>query len=131
MLSEKEITTHQLDNGTIDYDEFVEMMIKREDEEENDDVAQAFKVFDRDVDGLISDDEIRETMNNLGEDLREAELKAIVAKADVNGDGLIVYTEFARLMKNSFGDKILYIYIKSNQKTVSTKECQWLKSCNN
>eukprot|EP00090_Calanus_glacialis_P028429 TRINITY_DN4567_c1_g1_i2.p1 TRINITY_DN4567_c1_g1~~TRINITY_DN4567_c1_g1_i2.p1 ORF type:complete len:186 (-),score=56.41 TRINITY_DN4567_c1_g1_i2:79-636(-) len=89
-------------NGTIDYDEFVEMMIERE-EEENDDVAQAFKVFDRDGDGLISADEIRETMNNLGEELTEAEVKAMVTEADVNGDGLIDFTEFTRMMKNSFG----------------------------
>jgi calmodulin len=90
-------------NGTIDYDEFVEMMIGIEDEEENDDVAQAFKVFDRDGDGLISADEIRETMNNLGEELTEAEVKAMVAEADVNGDGLIDFTEFARMMEKSFG----------------------------
>merc|ERR1711892_618670 len=82
-------------NGTIDYEEFVEMMVKTEDEEEIDqDISQAFKVFDRDGDGLISADEIRQTMNNLGEELTEAE---------VNGDGLIDFTEFTRLMKNSFG----------------------------
>ena len=90
-------------NGTIDYEEFIEMMVKREDEEETDGIAQAFKVFDRDGDGLISADEIRETMNNLGEDLSEAEVKAMVAEADINGDGLIDFTEFSRLMKNSFG----------------------------
>ena len=90
-------------NGTIDYDEFVEMMIGIEDEEENDDVAQAFKVFDRDGDGLISTDEIRETMNNLGKYLSDAEVKAMVAEADDNGDGLIDFAEFAKLMKNSFG----------------------------
>ena len=40
-------------NGTIDYDEFVEMMLGIEDEEENDDVAQAFKVFYRDGEVLV------------------------------------------------------------------------------
>ena len=91
-------------NGTIDYEEFVEMMVKTEDEDEVvDDITQAFKVFDRDGDGLISADEIRQTMNNLGEELTEAEVKAMVAEADDNGDGLIDFTEFTRLMKNSFG----------------------------
>merc|ERR1711892_905980 len=90
-------------NGTIDYEEFVEMMVKTEDEEEIDDITQAFKVFDRDGDGLISADEIRQTMNNLGEELTEAEVKAMVAEADDNGDGLIDFTEFTKLMKNTFG----------------------------
>merc|ERR1719186_1894715 len=74
-------------NGTIDYEEFIEMMVKRDDEEETDDISQAFKVFDRDGDGLISADEIRETMKDLGEDLTEAEVKAMVEEADMNGDG--------------------------------------------
>ena len=90
-------------NGTIDYDEFIEMMVRREGDEENDDIAQSFKVFDRDGDGLLSADEIRETMNNLGEDLTEAEVKAMVVEADINGDGLIDFTEFTKMMKTSFG----------------------------
>ena len=89
-------------NGTIDYEEFIEMMVKREDEEETDDIAQAFKVFDRDGDGFISADEIRETMKDLGEDLTEAEVKAMVADVDINEDGLIGFTEFSRLMTNCF-----------------------------
>merc|ERR1712106_548098 len=91
-------------NGTIDYEEFVEMMVKTADEEEIDeDISQAFKVFYRDGDGLISADEIRQTMDNLGEELTESEVKAMVAEADDNGDGLIDFTEFTKLMKNSFG----------------------------
>ena len=89
-------------NGAIDFNEFIAMMVKRGPNTE-DDVAHAFKVFDRDGDGLISADEIRETMNNLGEDLTEAEVKAMIAEADIDGDGLIDFTEFSKLMKNSFG----------------------------
>ena len=90
-------------NGTIDYDEFVEMMVRREEVDKIDDIAQAFKVFDKDGDGLISAEEIRITMNNLGEELTEEEVKAMLAEADVNGDGLIDFTEFKRIMVNSFG----------------------------
>ena len=90
-------------NGAIDYEEFIEMMVKREDDEETDDIAQAFKVFDIDMDGLISAGEIRETMSNLGEDLSEVEVKAMVEEADMNGDGLIDFKEFASLMEKSLG----------------------------
>ena len=89
-------------NGAIDFNEFIEMMVKRDSRIE-DDVAHAFKVFDRDGDGLISEEELRLTMNNLGEPLTEAEVKSMIAEADLDGDGKINFQEFSRLMANSSG----------------------------
>ena len=73
-------------NGAIDFNEFIDMMIKRRDCSD-DDVAHAFKVFDRDGDGLISEEELRLTMSNLGEPLTEAEVRSMIAEADLDGDG--------------------------------------------
>ena len=84
-------------NGAIDFNEFIAMMVKRGPNTE-DDVAHAFKVFDRDGDGLITADELRLTMNNLGEPLTEAEVKAMIAEADLDGDGKINFSEFKNLM---------------------------------
>ena len=39
-------------------------------------------------------------MNNLGEPLTEAELSAMIAEADVDGDGNINFEEFKMLMAN-------------------------------
>jgi Ca2+-binding EF-hand superfamily protein len=89
-------------NGAIDFNEFIEMMIKRDSRIE-DDVAHAFKVFDRDGDGLISEEELRLTMNNLGEPLTEEEVKSMIAEADLDGDGKINFQEFSRLMANNSG----------------------------
>merc|ERR1739844_239656 len=86
-------------NGAIDFNEFIDMMVKRRDCIE-DDVVHAFKVFDRDNDGLISAEELRLTMNNLGEPLTEAEVKAMIAEADTDGDGKIIFEEFKNLMAN-------------------------------
>merc|ERR1719410_531367 len=89
-------------NGAIDFNEFIDMMVKRRDCLE-DDVAHAFKVFDRDGDGLISEEELRLTMTNLGEALTEAEVRHMIAEADMDGDGKINFAEFSRLMAHNSG----------------------------
>jgi len=86
-------------NGAIDFNEFIEMMVKRGNNVEED-VAHAFKVFDRDGDGLITAEELRLTMNNLGEPITEEEVKAMIAEADIDGDGNINFVEFKSLIAN-------------------------------
>ena len=78
------------------------MMVKRRDCLD-DDVAHAFKVFDRDGDGLISEEELRLTMSNLGEPMTEAEVRSMIAEADLDGDGKINFQEFSRLMAHNSG----------------------------
>ena len=87
------------ESGAIDFNEFIEMMIKRGSNVEED-TAHAFKVFDRDGDGLINAEDLKRTMNNLGEPLTKAEVKAMIAEADLDGDGKINFKEFQRLMQN-------------------------------
>merc|ERR1712088_1020693 len=86
-------------NGAIDFNEFIDMMVKRGASVEED-VAHAFKVFDRDGDGLITAEELRLTMNNLGEPITEEEVKAMIAEADIDGDGKINFVEFKSLIAN-------------------------------
>lgn len=85
-------------NGAIDFNEFIEMMVRR-DAKVEEDVMHAFRVFDRDGDGYISVEELRLTMNNLGEPLTDHEVRSMIEEADLDGDGRINFQEFARLMQ--------------------------------
>lgn len=61
-------------------------------------LREAFRVYDKDQNGFISLDELRHVMNNLGDRLTGDELTEMLGEADVNGDGQINYTEFAKVM---------------------------------
>jgi calmodulin len=63
-----------------------------------DDMRAAFKVFDIDGNGTIDEKELRATMNKLGENLSDADVKAMIHAADRNGDGKIDYEEFIKMM---------------------------------
>lgn len=54
-------------------------------------MRQAFRVFDLDNDGLIDAQELKYTMRNLGEELSDDDVAAMISAADKNGDGKIDY----------------------------------------
>lgn len=58
---------------------------------EEQEMRQAFRVFDIDGNGLIDAQELRLTMKNLGENLSDEDVKAMIRAADKNGDGKIDY----------------------------------------
>ena len=86
-------------NGVIDFSEFLNLMAKKGKENDaKEEYMEAFRVFDRDGDGLISREELRFAMMNLGEKLTDEELDAMLREADDNGDGSIDFSEFFGMM---------------------------------
>lgn len=84
-----------------------------------DDLVDAFKVFDKDNDGFITHDELRQVMKQLGkfffeirvkkkicthllfftgQKLSEEEVNEMIKEADGDNDGKIDYKEFSKMM---------------------------------
>lgn len=63
--------------------------MKETDKEEE--LREAFRVFDRNGDGFISASELRHVMTNLGEKLTDEEVEDMIKEADLDGDGLVNY----------------------------------------
>ena len=70
-------------DGEIDFEEFLVMMSKRLGTGNNQDeeLRQAFKVFDKDGDGYITATELKLVMKQLGEDLTDDQLADMVKEA--------------------------------------------------
>ena len=86
-------------NGTIDFKEFMCLMVKKmKDNDFDEELQEAFKVFDRDQNGYISSHELRHTMTNLGENLTPEEVEEMIKEADIDGDGQVDYQEFVKMM---------------------------------
>ncbi|KAI6694132.1 hypothetical protein NL676_021842 [Syzygium grande] len=63
-------------------------------------LKEAFDVFDRDRDGVITVEELRLVLSSLGmrEGKRTEECEEMIRKVDVDGDGRINFDEFKRMM---------------------------------
>merc|ERR1711936_419746 len=86
-------------NGTIEFDEFLSMMKKKASEvDEEADLREAFKIFDRDKDGYISMKELKKVASMLGTMLTKDELDEFMAEADKDGNGKLDYDEFAKML---------------------------------
>ena len=93
-------------NGEIDFPEFLTMMARKmKDTDSEEEIKEAFKVFDKNGDGKISAAELRHVMTSigiwtwrvdgnwlLGEKLSDQEVDEMIKEADTDGDGEINYT---------------------------------------
>nr|CAD7455985.1 unnamed protein product [Timema tahoe] len=60
--------------------------------------SAAFRVFDKNNDGMISSMELRHVMTNLGEKLSDEEVDDMIREADLDGDGMVNYEGMTRVI---------------------------------
>ncbi|XP_064597281.1 neo-calmodulin-like [Liolophura sinensis] len=91
-------------SGAIEFDEFLNMMEKkyRDLDTEEQEMKNAFRVFDRNGDGFISSAELRTVLVNLGEKLTDKQIDDLMREADKDGDGRISYEEFSKVLAHRY-----------------------------
>lgn len=73
------------------------MARKMKDTDSEEEIREAFKVFDRDNNGFISAAELRHVMTSIGEKLTDDEVDEMIREADQDGDGRIDCTLLSTL----------------------------------
>ncbi len=74
-------------------------------EEEIQKLWEAFKVFDTDLSGSISAEELGQVMRSLGQSPNEIELRNMIKEVDIDLSGTIDFQEFKALMVSQQGDR--------------------------
>merc|ERR1712062_213047 len=85
--------------GNFNFPNFLNMMLRKVDEiNAEEEIREAFKVFDSNGDGFINRQELGYVMENLGEKMEKEEIECLINEIDIDGDGQINYEEFYTMM---------------------------------
>merc|ERR1712195_288204 len=74
-------------------------------EEQMEEIREAFGLFDADASGSIDVRELKAAMRALGFEIKNEELKKMVADVDTDGSGMIEFGEFLEMMTGKMGEK--------------------------
>ena len=88
-------------SGSIGFTEFVKMMELDEvhkGSHREQELLEAFGMFDQNSDGFISAGELQHIMNTLGEKISDEDLTDMIREADSTGNGQINFADFSKAM---------------------------------
>ena len=77
-------------NNEVNFENFVSIVNRREkDVDSEEEVLKAFKLFDKEGNGLININELKNIMLSVGKNIKEEELNDMLKEADTDMDGYI------------------------------------------
>ncbi|CAD8090357.1 unnamed protein product [Paramecium primaurelia] len=83
-------------SGTIDYTEFIIGYTEMQNLMAKEKLETAFKLFDKDGNGIITKQELKEILGGL--DLEDKQWESVFLELDTNGDGEVSFQEFTQLL---------------------------------
>ena len=88
--------------GEINFDSFEEVMIdKISNRDPTEEILKAFRLFDDDNTGKISLKNLRRVAKDLGENISDDELMAMIHEFDRDGDGEIDEEDFISILRST------------------------------
>ena len=87
------------ENGTVDFPELLTLLARKmKDQDTEEQLMQAFKIFDKDGVEGISIEDLGRVMVNLGDKLTQLEVDEMIREADIDDNGIIDKEEFVKMM---------------------------------
>lgn len=94
-------------NGHVDFREFIQLLARKmRDAENEDELLEAFKLFDRNGDSSIDFEDMFNIMSiigkaTIGKEITPEEAQEMIDQADLDGDGVLKLNEFLKkILKN-------------------------------
>lgn len=87
------------ETGRFEFMQFLEIVAQKlKDTDNEEELREAFRVFDQEGNGRLSAAELRHCLTTLGDKMTEAEADELIREADIDNDGEIVYEEFINIL---------------------------------
>ncbi|XP_077432820.1 troponin C, skeletal muscle [Vanacampus margaritifer] len=94
-------------SGTIDFEEFLVMMVQQLKEDQagksEEELSECFRIFDKNGDGFLDREEFGDILHMTGEPVTEEDIDEMFGESDNNKDGKIDFDEFLKMMENVQG----------------------------
>ncbi|XP_037832970.1 troponin C, skeletal muscle isoform X1 [Kryptolebias marmoratus] len=91
-------------SGTIDFEEFLVMMVQQLKEDQagksEEELSECFRIFDKNGDGFVDREEFGDILHMTGEQVTEEDIDEMFGESDTNKDGKIDFDEFLKMMEN-------------------------------
>merc|ERR1712160_202079 len=82
-------------SGEIEFGEFLDVMCaKISDRNTMEEIDRVFKLFDKDRNGSLEGDDLSRVLKELGEEIPEEDVREIIQRADLDGDGVVNLQDF-------------------------------------